>query len=177
MKKNFQNILAVASILLVCASCNHSSKQKGLVYFNDFESCKGWTPGINLCKFPVYSGVFAYRMDSVHTFGPTLRLKFDDISPLPIRKVKYSMQVFLKNQNSQGKIVVAVDAGDKKNILWEAKHIQDLAQITGHWVEISGECNLYKNDANALSNFVSIYPWNISKEDIFIDDMRVEFVL
>jgi hypothetical protein len=170
-------LLPAFLVLLLLSSCGSGSKQKGLVYFNDFESSKGWVPGLNLTKYPVHSGIYSYKMDTAHTYGPTLRLKFEDISPLPIRKLKYSMWCYLKNPNAKGKIVVAVDAGEQKNILWEAKHIQDLTSKYGQWVEIKGECNLTKENVNAPQNLINFYPWNLSKEDICIDDMRVEFVL
>jgi hypothetical protein len=172
-----KKLLLLLPVLAILSSCNSSSKQKGLVFFNDFESAKGWVPGFNLCKYPVYSGVFSVKLDSVHAFGPTLKLKFDDISPLPIRKVKFSIRCFLKNLNAQGKFIVAVDSKEKKNILWEAKHIQDQVKKAGQWMELKGEFNLNTNDANNPANTINIYPWNISKEEIYVDDMRVEFVL
>ena len=163
--------------MTVLNSCGSGNKQKGLVYFNDFESVKGWVPGVSVSKYPVHSGTYSYKMDTAHPYGPTLRLKFDDISPLPVRKLKFSMWCFLKNSNAKGKIVVAVDSGDKKNIMWEATHIQDLTSESGKWVELKGECNLLKNNANSPQNTINFYPWDISREEIYIDDLRVEFVL
>jgi hypothetical protein len=177
LKMNFVYTVCIFILLASLTGCGSGQKQKGLVYYNDFESAKGWVPGLNLTKYPVHSGIYSYKMDSAHTYGPTLRLKFEDISPLPIRKLKYSMWCYLKNANAKGKIVVAIDAGEQKNVLWEAKHIQDLTSKTGQWVELKGECNLLKDNANAAMNLLSFYPWNLSKEDIYIDDLRVEFVL
>jgi hypothetical protein len=138
---------------------------------------KGWVPTLNLTKFPAHGGVFAAKLDSSHTYGPALKLKFEDISPLPVRKVKFSMWVYRKSSASEGKVVVGVDAGSHINLLWEAKHIQELAPVVGKWSEISGEFNLIKDNANAPANIINIYPWNTSKEEIEIDDIRIEFVL
>lgn len=168
---------AVIAIVYMLTSCASSPKQKGLVYINDFESMKGWVPTLNLTKFPAHSGIFAAKLDSSHTFGPALKLKFEDVSPLSVRKVKFSMWVYRKSSSAEGKVVVAVDAGSHLNLLWEAKHIQELAPIAGKWSEIKGEFNLIKDNANSPANIINIYPWNTSKEEIDVDDIRIEFVL
>ncbi|MFI5150500.1 MAG: hypothetical protein ACHQRM_12255 [Bacteroidia bacterium] len=162
--------------MLMIGACHNSIKQKGLVYFNDFENIKGWAVGYTLTKAPVHAGIFACKMDTAHVYGPTLRLRFDEISPLPIVKLKYSMWCFLRSTNSIGKIVVSVDDIAHKNITWDAKHIPDLTKVTGKWVELKGEFVLSKNDANAATNTVSIYPWITGKDEIYIDDFKVEFV-
>jgi hypothetical protein len=166
-------LLAAATLL---GACHSASKQKGLIYFNDFEDIKGWASGYCFTKAPVHSGIFACKLDSAHVYGPTLRLRFDEISQFPVVKLKYSIWCFLKNANSIGKIVVSIDNPDHKNIYWDAKHIPDLTKVTGQWVELKGEFVVTKNEVNAPLNTISVYPWNISKDDIYVDDFRVEFV-
>jgi hypothetical protein len=176
MKK--RSVLASCTIasLILLGSCHSGTKQKGLVYYNDFEEIKGWAPGYNLTKAPVHSGIFACKLDTAHVYGPTLRLRFDEISPLPIVKLKYSMWCYLRSANSLGKIVVSVDDFNKKNILWDAQHISDKTKITGQWVELKGEFVLNKNEINAAVNTLSIYPWTIGKDEFYIDEFKVEFV-
>jgi hypothetical protein len=177
---NFRTIsLFTGGLVLnfLLSDCNKGLKQKGLVYANDFENMKGWAPMMNLTKYPAHEGVFASKLDSAHLFGPTLKLRFEDISPLPIRKLKFSMWIYLKSLNAQGKIVVAVEAPDKPNLFWDAKHIRDLVKEAGKWVQVTGEFNLYTGNINAPKNTIAFYPWSLSKEDFFVDDIRVEFVL
>jgi hypothetical protein len=176
MIKRIRNGSLLMAILITVGSCHNGAKQKGLVYFNDFESIKGWAPGYSLTKAPVHSGIFACKLDTAHVYGPTLRLRFDEISPLPIVKLKYSMWCFLRSPNSIGKIVASIDDSNHKNILWDAKHIPDLTKVTGQWVELKGEFVLQKNDVNAATNTLSVYPWSTGKDEIYIDDFQVEFV-
>jgi hypothetical protein len=171
-------IYAISLLILgVLVSCSGSHKQKGLVYFNDFEDSKGWNPFMNLTRFPAHSGGFSVKMDSVHVYGPTLRVRLNEISLLPIRKLKYSFWCFQKSTQAKAKFVVSIEDPGNKTLLWEGKDFKDLTTVIGKWVEIKGECNLVKDKSNDGINTVSIYPWNVSKEEIDIDDFRVEFVL
>jgi len=176
MKKTTITSFLIYSTFLALCSCHSKETQNGKVYFNNFESVKGWDPAMNLCTYPVHSGGFSIRMDSIHTFGPTLRLKFEDISPTPVRKVKYSIWCYLKSHNSAGSMVVSVDGGGKQNILYDAKAFKEAATEPGKWVELKGECLLNKSGINSPGNGITIYPWNTSKEEIIVDDMRVEFI-
>jgi len=176
MKKIIYSSLILAGVLLIFNSCNSSGKQQGLVYFNDFESAQGWLPGLLFCNFPVHSGIMACKIDSSHPYGPTLRMKFDDISPRQIKKVKYSIWCYMKTKNTQGKLFVSVDGGGKQNILYEAKDMRDVVKEIGKWVELKGECSLNRNGFNNPANTINIYPWNTSKEEVVVDDMQVTFV-
>jgi hypothetical protein len=168
---------AAFALTFLLTDCNRGLKQKGLVYTNDFENMKGWAPQINLTKYPAHEGVFAGKLDTAHLYGPTLKLRFEDISPLPVRKLKYSMWIYIKSLKAQGKVVVGIASPDKPDLFWDAKHIRDLVKEEGKWVEVKGEFNLYTGNINAPKNIISFYTWNIAKEEIYVDDIRVEFVL
>jgi hypothetical protein len=177
MKKSAASILLVVFLSLFWGSCHSSDgAQKGLVYANDFEDVKGWIHGLGLCTYPVHSGSWACRMDTLHPYGPTVHLRFDEISTQPLKKVSYSIWCFLKTPNTQGKMIVAIDGGGKQNILYEAKDIRETIKETGKWVEFKGECDLSKGGFNRPDNSISVYPWNTSKGEMIVDDMQVTFI-
>ena len=163
------------SALILNQGCKPKLQQKGLVYVNDFENMKGWSPKINLTKFPVFEGTYAGKVDTAHAFGPTLQIRFDEISPLPVRKLKYSMWIYLKSSEAKGKIVASIEGPDHKSVYWDAQHIQDAIKESGKWIEMKGEFEMGKN--NSAQNIISIYPWSTAKEEFYVDNIRIEFVL
>jgi hypothetical protein len=150
-------------------------KQKGLVYFNDLETSKGWVPNLRLTKSPVYSGIFSNRLDSEFVYGLTFKLRFKEIYRGPVKRVKFSMQCYLKTNSSKGKIVISVETKFGKNVFWNAKKIKELTSEAEKWVELKGEFDIPQNNVWSPDNFISIYPWNEGKEEFFVDDFRIEF--
>ena len=84
--------------------------------------------------------------------------------------------MFLPNADSKGKLVLEINQPDKKNVFWTAKNIEDFAKTPGKWCEIKLEFSFTNKDIMVPLNGIKIYPWNLSKSEIYIDDFRVEFV-
>src|SRR5690242_20001520 len=110
MKKRIIYFFVAATLLYGCKS----DKQKGLTYFNDFESIKGWT-NVLLAANPVHSGKYSNKLDSNNLYGLTLSLPFRQITPLHIRKAKVTVWVYL-TANASGYIAMDVKTKDKKTI-------------------------------------------------------------
>jgi hypothetical protein len=60
-------------------------------------------------------------------------------------------------------------------VLWIGKNIQDVVKETGKWTLMEMEFNVPDNVYN-LKNVVKVYPWNVGKKEIYVDDMEIEFV-
>ena len=162
-------------ILISCIGCTNN-KQKGLVYYNDFENIKGWSD-VLLEKKPVHSGIYSKRLDSVNFYGKTFKLTFKEISDQAIKKVKINFWVYLLDSNSKGKLVMEIDQPDKKNVFWIAKNIEDYVKKSGEWTEVTLEFTFVKKEIMLPENIIKIYPWNLSKKVMYIDDVRIEFVI
>ena len=171
MKKKLYPLL-FAALLIGCSK----PTQKGLVYFNDFESIKGWTD-ILLEKKPVHSGIYSNRLDSVHVYGENLKLTFREIAPAILKKVKISVWVFIPDASIKGKLVMEINQPDKKNVFWIGKDLTDHVHKYGEWVEVVQEFTLVKKALLLPENSIKIFVWNLSKKQMYIDDMRVEFVM
>ena len=106
-KQTYKKVLLLL-LVVVFVSCGNKPKQKGLIYYNDFETIKGWNKDINLAKTPIHSGIYSNKLDSTHMYGSTLKLRFKEVEPDPIRKIKCSLWCYLKTNKTQGKIVLAI---------------------------------------------------------------------
>ncbi len=177
-KKAFVIIAVLGLTALLYAGCRSSKgKQGGLIYFNDFEEIKGWVKDLNLAKMPAHSGVFSNKLDTAHQYGQTLRLRLREVDPSPLRKVKGTFWCYVKNLNAKGKIAISIDGSDGKNILWTSKEIMDFVKVPNKWTEINIEWGInHAPGLNNVNNMISIFPWNQGKEEIFVDDINVEFV-
>ncbi|HXP49946.1 MAG TPA: hypothetical protein VN922_08335 [Bacteroidia bacterium] len=162
-----------ASLVLLCA-CNHATQQKGLVYYNDFESTKGWID-LNLSKKVSHSGMYSNKFDSTHTFGITFKQLFKQISDDKIVKVKISYWVFL-TEKAQGKLVMEIKKPDNSSAMWTARDLKTLAHKEGEWRKVETDFT-FNDSINKPENTLAIYPWNVGKGDFYIDDLKLEFIL
>ncbi|HWY38837.1 MAG TPA: hypothetical protein VNY73_09780 [Bacteroidia bacterium] len=152
------------------------NKQKGLVYYNDLEGIKGWTD-ILLEKKPVHSGIYSNRLDSVHVYGENFKLSFKEISEHILKKVKISAWVFIPDSTIKGKLVMEINQPDKKNVFWIGKDLKEYVNKFGEWIEIKQEFTFVKKEIMVPQNHVKIFVWNLSKKEMYVDDIRIEFVL
>jgi hypothetical protein len=162
-----------ASLILFCA-CNHPTQQKGLVYYNDFESTKGWID-LNLSKKVSHSGMYSNKFDSTHSFGITFKQLFKQISDDKIVKVKISFWAFLTN-NAQGKLVMEIKKPDNSSVIWTARDLPKLAPKVGEWQQVETDFT-FNDSINKPENILAIYPWSTAKSDFYIDDLKLEFIL
>jgi hypothetical protein len=166
--------VVLATVVLAGLGC--VPKQNGLVYFNDFEAIKGWAP-VYLNKQPHHSGEYSNKLDSASIYGATFKLRFKEISDLPVRKVKISFWVLKTNENDSSKFVVEVSDKDKNKVFWIAKSIEELVKTPKKWVKVSLEFAFLKENITQPDNVISIYAWNLGKSEIYIDDEKIEFVI
>ncbi len=172
-----QVFLATLFIFTLSACQNKQNKQHGLMYYNDFESVKGWVKDIYLVKQPVHSGNLSERLDSGNIYGQTLKLKLKEVDPSPLRKVKYKLWCYIKSTKAEGKFVISIDDPNHKNLFWAAKPIDEFVKEAGKWTEVNIEWGItHIPGANNPNNIISIFPWNLSKEEFYVDDISVEFV-
>jgi hypothetical protein len=161
-------------ILVSLAGCS-KPVQKGMVYFNDFESIKGWTD-VLLDKKPVHSGIYSNRIDTGHVYSENLKLAFKEISDYKVNKVKISVWVLIPDSSIKGKLVMEINQPDKKNLFWLGKDLKDYVKKYGEWVELKEEFTLVKKEILLPQNSIKLFVWNLSKKPMYVDDMRVEFV-
>jgi hypothetical protein len=167
-------IIIGIGIVLFCFGC--SEKQKGLVYFNDFEGIKGWAQAY-LNKEPHRSGQYSNKLDSTSCYSMTFKLRFKDIADRPVKKAKISFWALMIDPASPSKFIVDIYTPDKTKIFYIAKDIPDYVKKAKKWVKVNLDYTFVKGDVTLPDNIISVYAWNQSKNDIYIDDLRIEFVV
>jgi len=163
----------ILACLILLTACNRP-QQKGLVYFNDFETMKGWAP-VWLSKKIVHSGTFSNQVDSTHLYGESFRQLFREISDNKVVKVKASFWIYVTPQ-AQGKLVVEVKRPDDSFAFWTCKEFVEIAPKLGQWQQAKAEFT-FPDSVIRSANTIAIYPWNTSKGTFYVDDIRLEFVL
>ena len=160
--------------MIVLASCTQI-RQRGLVYYNDFESIKGWT-AVNLSSTFSHSGTFSNKLDSTHMYSLAFTQSFNEISTEKVGRVKVSMWAFMTD-SAKGSMVVEVRNPAGKVIMWESGNLYQPYVKNNKWQMISSDF-LFRNDSiTKPENTVFVYAWNNSKKEFYIDDIRVEFIL
>lgn len=162
-------------IMLIFFSCNNN-KQQGLVYFNNFESIKGWSK-LQLEKTTVHSGVYANQLDVENPYGETFELPFKEIAEQQLKKVRVKFWTLLPDTSVKAKLVIEINQPDKKNVFWIAKSIEDYVKTPGTWTEVALEFTLPDKSIISPENFIKIFPWNLGKQILYVDDFRIEFVI
>jgi hypothetical protein len=159
--------------LILLSACS-APKQKGLVYFNDLESIKGWAP-VNLSKRYAHSGMYSNKFDTAHVYGITFRQLFREISDDKIIKVKISFWAYM-TPKAAGKLVMEVKKPNNTTAIWTARDMGEIAPKHNEWQQVDLELTM--NDSiNKPENMLAIYPWSIGKGDFYIDDIRLEYIL
>ena len=161
-------------ILLFAVSCK--PKQHGLVYYNDFESIKGWSPAY-LNKSNHVSGEYSNKLDTSNVYGVTFKIKFKEVTDLKIKKLKISQMVLLNSINSQSNLVVEVTDPSNKKVFYLAKNIEQVVRREKKWVKVEEVLTFPSDAITNPENTISIYSNDIGKSDIYIDNVRIEFVI
>jgi len=163
-------VLGVALGLGLWSCGGNSTKKSENVFLNDFETLYGFNDKVD--KGKAYSGECYYTIDSTIEYSTGFIKKFGKISSKKYSKVKFSAFVLLPSVATSVDMVIQV---------WDAKvnPIKVLSSpISGQlginkWVEVSLElplANLYGPD-----NDVRCFFFNANRNQLFVDDFKVEF--
>ncbi|HTA27604.1 MAG TPA: hypothetical protein VK809_07445 [Bacteroidia bacterium] len=170
MKKIHTGLYLVLLMIVGCAG----PKQDGLVYFNDFESVKGWAP-IYLSRWPVHSGRLSNKLDSNHAYGLSFWLPFSQVSPKKLKAVKISAWVYL-TVRCDAFLAMEIKTPDNKSLVWNGVNVDEQVKEVGKWQQVTAMFSLRNKDFNVPDNFINIYTWDKGKKDVYIDDLSIEFI-
>ena len=98
----------------------------------------------------------------------------ENISKTKLDSIVFSYWILCKNDKAIAKTVISIDnATDNKNVFWAGNPIKDKVKEYNKWVQVSES---FKLPANIdPKNILKLYVWNNSKEEILLDDFKVEF--
>ena len=138
---------------------------------NDFETAKpNWTDSANKSKEQAYSGSFSEKIDefSVSCTIALDSLLSDSTSQLVISS---KLKIFAVN-SSECNLVISIDS-DGNQYFWKGYDLSKYVKSKTSWWtaslnEIVGRSEIKKN------SMLRIYVWNNKKNEIYIDDFKVE---
>jgi glutaredoxin-related protein len=158
-------LILIASVTLL-ASC---SKKKPTVFENDTDS-HDWINQKTIKEISgAHSGSSASVIDSVHMFSLGFSKTIEDINS-KFKEVEFSYWVFVKSDKAKLSTVFSVDFNGK-NVDWTGRKVNIKELNT--WIEVRETYKLTPN--TKPNNQIGIYALNESKEEILIDDLKLEF--
>ncbi len=146
------------------------SEKKNIVYENDTDYHDWINQQTIKSVSEPHSGSSASVSDSTHPYSLGFRKTIKNISSTKIKKVKFSYWVYSMNDSINATTVFSVDFNGK-NISWEGRPLK--VEELNKWVYKIEEFGLPR-DAQP-NNEVSLYIWNNAKQEIWLDDLKVEF--
>lgn len=163
MYKLFISLISIALL----SSC---SEKKNILYENDTDF-HDWINQQNIKNVSnPHSGFSSCVLDSTHEYSLGFSKTIQKISAKPIKKIKFSYWAFLKNDLAKATTVFSVDFNGK-NINWDGRPLA--VRETNKWIQVQETYQLPK--VAQPNNEISFYVWNNSKQEIWIDDLKIEF--
>jgi hypothetical protein len=174
MNKLIFSFLMAAVIFTGCENkSQESTSKKPIVFSNNMEPDPEWIGTETIKERPnAHSGKSVSVTDSVNQYSLGFNKRAGDASEDKIKKVVFSYWIFFKNANCKANSVISID-GDGKNIYWLGAPVQDRVKEYNKWVQVNEVFNIpvdIKPD-----NSIKLYVWNVSKEEILVDDLHITF--
>jgi len=160
-------------ILLIWTGCSNS-KQNGLVYSEDFENMRTCNPRF-LSDKCAHSGTYANELNAEKIYGKTTSFKFEHFSPKKIKGIFVIFWVYLSDADSKGQFVVEVKEPNSRNQYRKEINFDTAIAPAGKWTQMSLHYTFETPNVSLPDNTISIYPCNLSKENIYIDDVTINF--
>lgn len=155
--------------LIVFSFLTSCTGKKQMVYENDTDSHE-WINQQSVKDVPnAHSGNSVCIIDSVHVFSLGFSKTIENIGN-KFKEIHFSYWIYTKSDNAKFSSVFSVDFNGQ-NINWEAHPAA--TPPPNNWVKIEEVFTLPpKAEPN---NQVAIYVLNQSKEEIYVDDLKIEF--
>ncbi|MCK6649837.1 MAG: hypothetical protein L6Q66_09290, partial [Bacteroidia bacterium] len=119
------------------------------------------------------SGKQSHKLSKDLEYSIGFNKLFQDIpSYQGIQKISIGLKSYSKNKIKDAVLVVSIDnAKEQKNILWEGKPL--LFEPLNNWNNNSFSYDI-KSEFISPGNSISVYVWNKTKEEFYIDDLVID---
>jgi len=147
----------------------------------DFEGlpAKGWTAVNNsqLVDSVHFSGQHAYRMDSLHEYGPTFSFNLKDMIKNKNDIIVFSAELYLLSDANDISMVESLES-DGKVVHWAGSSMNDfiVKGEKGKWIKVYETLKLSDINMDNPDMQVKMFIWNSSKRNFYIDDMSVSVI-
>ena len=148
----------------------------------DFEGqpAKGWTKmdNIQFVDSVHFSGQHAYRMDSLHEYGPSFSFNLKDMISNKNDILSFSAEVYLLSDSASNINMVSSLEYKNKVIYWAGSSINDFISKgeKKKWIKVYQTLKLSDIYLESPDVQVKIYIWNSGKRNFYIDDLDVSAI-
>ncbi|MDQ3046846.1 MAG: hypothetical protein M3R27_04800 [Bacteroidota bacterium] len=167
-----KHLFLVVLLIGILSSCKNKNAATELVFTNDAEP-KEWIGNMTIKDSPfAHSGVSASITDSLHPYSLGLRKQLKEINGGKVTKATFSFWVYFKTPNCSANCVLSID-GQEKNYFWIGTTLNQKVREYNKWIEVVETFLLPTN--TDPSHTLSLYVWNVSKEEVLVDDLKISF--
>jgi len=116
-------------------------------------------------------------LNGENTYSATFETLIKDIDPtgLAFKTVVLEASVLSTFNAVDYVLVVSINDGNDKNILWQGKDIKNSNYPTNSWNKESFTYTIKESAALKPENKIAVYLWNRSKNAIYVDDIDITF--
>jgi len=170
-KMNGLTFVLGAVLAMALWSCGEKGSVKNEnVYLNDFEAFYGFNDKVD--KGKAHSGECYYTIDSTIEYSMGFIRRFNKISAKKYSKVKFSAYVLIPSEATSVDMVIQVWNASGTPLKVQSAPVNGQLGIN-KWVEVSLELPL--TDLYAPDNDVRCFFFNPNRNQVFLDDFKVEF--
>jgi hypothetical protein len=165
-------------MLLAFLSCAESPKKQGGLYFTtDIDAMIGWSfhPTIYRTE-KAHSGEYVSKTDTSNIYSVTFDIPNSAVNQQYsiVREVKATAWILMKSSKAKATFVTEVRKYDQM-IHWSGIKVQDLCPAHDQWFKVEKILTLSK-DLNGNDCHFRLYLVNDAKDDVYIDDITVEYL-
>ncbi len=137
-------------------------------YTMDFENPGADYDTASYDSVEVISGIFSIKLDSLHEYGPNIRIYLNQQNLRLYHTFRISI-LALEKKFSEAQIVFSVSRAGN-NIFWSGRQLRHFI-FEGKW----GRAFFTEELPDIVKNgdMINIYIWNANKKEVWIDDMNL----
>ena len=185
MKKLF--LFAVVGILISACSNSGTKTQSAdpiekheVVVTNDMENAMAVIPSwynentvVAMTNPQAHSGMFAGITNDTVPYGYTYKETLKNLDSRAPKIVDVTGWVYTTSANPDFSIICGINE-NKQTYNWKTYPLGSLLGETGKWIEF--KASFYFDDKPLKPELeISLYPWNKSKNTVYIDDLTFTF--
>lgn len=149
-----------------------NERQKNRTFINDCEGNEYWANMQTISFEKSHSGIRSSKTGIKDEFS----INFEYLYPLIPKDAKNEVVVefYTTTEKYTDDMMLVLDAtlSDGQRI-WKSKSLKELANSNSKWQLLKWKWELGKDFANCER--INVFIYNLSKKDLFIDDLKVEF--
>jgi len=172
-----RTLFLFSTFILVIAGCsNKETKAKEPTISSSFNAeFEEWTSTYQTKKSDhAHSGERVAYVDAATVYSLGYLKSLGNLGKQKVDSIVFSYWAYCNTTAIKAQTVLSIDKADNsKNSYWTSSPVEAKLTETNKWIRIS---ETFKLPANLdATNVLKLYVWNNSKEEMLLDDFKVDF--